>query len=82
MKKKKKTIVKILCIIIAIVILITGGIFAYLTSTDHKTNIFTVGSIKISLTEPNWNPSNAQDFLPGDTISKDPKINNIGKNSA
>ena len=80
--KKKKTIIKIICIIIAIVIIVTGGIFAYLTSTDHKSNIFTVGSIKISLTEPNWNPSNAIDFLPGDTINKDPTINNIGRNSA
>ena len=80
--KKKKTIIKLICILIAIVIIITGGIFAYLTSTNHKSNIFTVGSIKISLTEPNWNPSNAIDFLPGDTINKDPKINNIGRNSA
>ena len=79
---KKKTKLTIICIIIAIVILVTGGVFAYLTSTDHKSNIFTVGSIKISLTEPNWNPSSAQDFLPGDSISKDPKINNIGRNSA
>ena len=79
---KKKTTIKILCIAIAIVILVTGGIFAYLSDTDHKSNIFTLGSVKISLTEPNWNPSNAQDFLPGDTITKDPKINNIGRNSA
>ena len=79
---KKKTIIKILCISIALVILVTGGIFAYLSDTDHKSNIFTLGSVKISLTEPNWNQSNAQDFLPGDSISKDPKINNIGRNSA
>ena len=79
---KKKTIIKILCISIALVILVTGGIFAYLSDTDHKSNIFTLGSVKISLTEPNWNPSNAQDFLPGDSITKDPKINNIGRNSA
>ena len=79
---KKKTTIKILCILIALVILVTGGIFAYLSDTDHKSNIFTLGSVKISLTEPNWNQSNAQDFLPGDTITKDPKINNIGRNSA
>ena len=81
MKKigKKK---KIILIISLILIIGLGSLYAYLTSTDHKSNIFTVGSIKISLTEPNWNPNNAIDFLPGDSISKDPKINNIGKNAA
>ena len=82
MKNNKKKIIPIIFIVIAVVILVTGGIFAYLTDTDQKTNVFTVGSIKIELQESNWNPSNGQDILPGDPIAKDPKINNIGRNAA
>ena len=77
---KKKFIITI--IIITIVVIVTGGIYAYLTDTDQKTNVFTQGSVKISLTEPNWNPANATDLRPGNTIAKDPQINNIGKNDA
>ena len=74
---------RIIILVIALISIIgLGSLYAYLTSNDHKTNVFTLGSVKISLTEPNWNQSNAVDFLPGDSISKDPKINNIGRNSA
>ena len=81
MKKNYKNII-IVIISLIIVLLITGGVYAYLTDTDHATNVFTQGSIKISLTEPNWNPSNGTDLRPGNTIAKDPQINNIGKNEA
>ena len=79
MKNKKKLIL----LVIAILTLIgLGSLFAYLTDTDQKTNVFTIGSIKIELTETNWNPSSGQNILPGQPISKDPKINNIGNNPA
>ena len=81
MKKKRKNMV-IIIISIVIVLLITGGIYAYLTDTDQKTNVFTQGSVKISITEPNWNQTNGQDIRPGNVINKDPQINNIGKNDA
>ena len=81
MKKNYKNII-IIIISLVIVLLITGGVYAYLTDTDHATNVFTQGSVKISLTEPNWNPSNGTDLRPGNTIAKDPQINNIGKNDA
>ena len=81
MKKLGKK--RIIILVIALISIIgLGSLYAYLTSTDHKTNVFTLGSVKITLTESNWNPSNAQDTLPGDSISKDPKINNVGKNPA
>ena len=82
MKKKRKNIITLIAIFVAVGILITGGILAYLTDTNQKTNVFTVGSIKINLTEANWNSTNGQDIIPGDVISKDPKIDNVGKNSA
>jgi predicted ribosomally synthesized peptide with SipW-like signal peptide len=80
MKNKKK--IATTFIIILIVLVIVGGVFAYLTSTDTKTNIFTLGRVKIELTEPNFVQDNAIELRPGDEIAKDPKITNIGKNSA
>ena len=69
-------------IIILIVLVIVGGVFAYLTSTDTKTNIFTLGRVKIELTEPNFVQDITVELRPGDEIAKDPKITNIGSNSA
>ncbi len=80
MKNKRKNIITF--IIILIILIAVGGVFAYLTSTDSKTNIFTLGKVKIELTESNFVEANAQDVRPGDQIAKDPKITNIGRNSA
>ena len=80
MKKKTKKIISLILIILVIVI--TGGLLAFLTDTDTATNVFTMGSVKITLTEPNWNSSNGQNVIPGQPISKDPRINNTGNNPA
>ncbi len=80
MKNKRKNITTF--IIILIILIAVGGVFAYLQDTDHKTNIFTLGRVKIELTESNFVEANAQDVRPGDEIAKDPKITNIGRNSA
>ena len=78
-----KKVKKLIILAIAILTIVgLGGLFAYLTDTDQKTNVFTIGSIKIELVEPNWNPSNGQNILPGQPINKNPKINNIGNNPA
>lgn len=46
-KQKKKAIVSVL---LMVAILITGA-FAFLSATDSKTNVFTVGNVKIKLSE-------------------------------
>ena len=80
---KKKRVKKLVLLIVAIITIVgLGGLFAYLSDTDQKTNVFTVGKIDIELTESNWNPANAQNLLPGQPIPKNPTINNIGRNSA
>ena len=57
---KNKRIRKLVLLIIAIITIVgLGGLFAFLTDTDQKTNVFTLGKIDIELTESNWNPSNA-----------------------
>ena len=80
MKNKRKNIITF--IIILVILIIVGGVFAYLQDTDTKTNIFTLGRVKIELTESNFVEANAQNVRPGDEIAKNPKITNIGRNSA
>jgi predicted ribosomally synthesized peptide with SipW-like signal peptide len=60
-------------------VLAMGGMFAFMTDTDEKTNVFTLGEgikDKITLTEPNFNEEDAKDVLPLETVAKDPTINN------
>ena len=87
--KKKKTI---LAALVLLAVLVVGGAIAYFTDTDEKTNTFTIGNVDISLTEPNWDttdsdsdgvPDASQDLMPGQSVVKDPTINNLStKNSA
>ncbi|MDV3428112.1 MAG: SipW-dependent-type signal peptide-containing protein [Bacillota bacterium] len=59
--------------------LIVAGTLAYLTDTQNKTNVFTVGKVGITLTEPNWDKGIevSKDYakiIPGKTIPKDPTV--------
>jgi len=81
--KKKKTI---LAAVVLLLVAIVGGAIAYFTDTDEKTNTFTIGNVDITLTEPNWDttdttpangvPDAAEDLMPGETVAKNPIINN------
>ena len=74
------------------VLAVSGGILAYFTDTEEKVNNFTVGSIEIELQEPAWEskpdadgngvPDEAENILPLQTITKDPRVKNIGNNDA
>ncbi|MDO5337202.1 MAG: SipW-dependent-type signal peptide-containing protein [Eubacteriales bacterium] len=63
-----------------------GGAAAYTTAylTDHEgvVNEFTVGKVKIDLTETNWNPDNHTRIQPSEEIPKNPAITNTGVNDA
>ncbi len=81
--KKKKTIIAAIVLLLGFLV---GGAIAYFTDTDNATNVFTIGNVDIELEEPNWDttdddnnnvPDASQDLMPGQTIAKDPKINNI-----
>ena len=81
--KKKKTILAALVLLLVVAV---GGAIAYFTDTDENTNIFTIGNVDITLTEPNWDttdttpansiPDVAENLMPGETVAKDPTINN------
>ncbi len=82
MNKKKTIIAAIVLLLVAVV----GGAIAYFTDTDTKTNTFTIGNVDITLTEPSWDttdsnnnnvPDAAENVSPGQTIAKDPTINNV-----
>lgn len=71
---KKKSIV--VATVLALTLLI-GGLLAYFTDTDTASNEFTLGgSVEISLSETNWDATNAQGIHPGATIQKNPVITN------
>jgi len=90
---KKKTI---LAAVVLLLVFVVGGAIAYFTDTDTKTNTFTIGNVDITLTEPAWTelnsttdannnniPDAAEDMMPGETVAKDPTINNVStKNPA
>lgn len=61
-------------------VLLVGGIAAYFTDFETKTNTFTVGQVGIELSEPNWVPPT--DITPNQEITKDPTITNNGVNDA
>ena len=74
----------------AAAVLGVGGMLAYFTDTDTAQNKFEVGKVKIDLTEPNWDsypddnsngiPDQAEQIVPGNEITKDPTVTNVGKN--
>lgn len=82
--KKNRTI---LAAFVLLSLLIVGGAIAYFTDTDVKTNTFTIGNVDITLTETGWDaladtnnneiPDAAEDMLPGQSVTKDPLVNNV-----
>lgn len=70
---KKKTII---AAVVLILVYMIGGAIAYFTDTDSVTNTFTIGNVDIEVLEPNWDSTNAENLMPGDTVTKDPKIHN------
>lgn len=56
---------------------------AYLSKpTNNLNNVITPGSIEVNLTEPLWKKESAEDLIPGQVVSKNPTVTNVGKNEA
>ena len=81
---RKKTVA--VALVLALVLII-GGMLAYFTDTDTKTNVFTLGDeVEISLSEDGWDaltdsnnndiPDIAEGIHPGTKVVKDPVITN------
>lgn len=83
MKKKFLKLIPPLVGLMLIAVATVGFTSAYLSrSPGTVKNVVTTGSVKIKLDEDNWNPNNAKDLYPLQSISKNPKITNTGKNDA
>ena len=79
----KRKILLLAALLSMVAILGVGGTLAYFTADDAATNTFTVGNVKIDLTEPEWDKQGTEDapeVYPGEALKKDPTIENIGKN--
>ena len=62
-----------------------GGTFAYLTDTRTATNTFTVGNVKVELSEPDYPGNNdpvTKEQVPNQETAKNPQIKNTGANDA
>lgn len=75
----KKRILSI-ALVVAMVAILAAGSFAYFTDNDSKDNVFTVGNVDITLTEPKWDENEADDVYPGEALPKDPTVKNVGDN--
>ena len=71
--KRKLIIALALCLALALGI---GGTMAYLTATTTAVeNVFTIGKVGLTLTEPEGEKANYEfKMVPGNTIKKDPKV--------
>ena len=84
MNAKKKILAVALAASMA-VLAVGGSSLAYFTDTDSADNVFTVGNVKIDLTEPKWDEegeAEAEDMYPGEAVAKDPTVTNVGDNPA
>lgn len=84
MNAKKKILSVALAASLAAVAVVSSSL-AYFTDTDQKDNVFTVGNVDITLTEPNWDATGkeeAKDMYPGEAVAKDPTVTNVGANPA
>ena len=88
----KKKVISLVCAF-ALVLTAIGGTLAYLTDKDQAENVFSVGSVDISLTETNKindavvtagtdGKYSFGNVIPGDTITKTPVIKNEGSETA
>ena len=72
MNKRKSIAVAI----VLLLVLMIGGMLAYFTDTDTKTNTITLGdNIDIAVTET-WTPADGLNLHPGAVVAKAPKIEN------
>lgn len=76
---KKKSFVMVLALVLVFAVAV-GGVVAWLTDkTGSVVNTFTVGDINITLTE---SPNLDLKMVPGNTITKDPKVTVVGGSEA
>ena len=61
-------------------VLLVGSSFAFFMDRESVTNPFTVGNVKITVTEEHFDETTARDITPNKVIPKDPVVTNTGVN--
>ena len=61
-------------------VLLVGSSFAFFMDKESVTNPFTVGNVKITVTEEHFDETTARDITPNKVIPKDPVVTNTGVN--
>lgn len=61
-------------------VLLVGSSFAFFMDKESVTNPFTVGNVKITVTEEHFDKTTATDITPNKVIPKDPVVTNTGVN--
>lgn len=85
MKKTKKQLAIAMASCLMVGALAFGGTMAYLTDSETATNTFTVGKVQIELEEPGYEAltdAKKQNLVPNQIVTKDPQVENTGKNEA
>ena len=82
----------ILAAVVLLGVFVIGGAIALFTDTESKTNTFTVGNVDISVVETGWDQladadnngkkDKAENMMPGDSVTKDPKVSNDSTKNA
>lgn len=73
---RKKTVFLAAIAVMLAAIAAVGASLAYFTDQKTAQNTFTIGSVKIALTEPGW--TDGAKLLPGVPAAKDPVVTNTG----
>lgn len=67
---------RITATLILLILIICGGVVAYLTDRDSADNVFTVGNLEIAIEEPSFDTEEADNLYPGKVVGKDPAVVN------
>lgn len=73
---RRKTVFLAAIAVILAAIAAVGASLAYFTDQKTAQNTFTIGNVKIELTEPAW--KDGAKLLPGIPVGKDPTVTNTG----
>lgn len=84
-----KSMIKIWCVLLFV--LLVSHVTSFFTDSKTRVNTFEIGSVEILLLEEKWDmmdsnnddiPDFAENLVPCKTLTKDPKVKNVGENNA
>jgi len=81
MKNNKRSLTLAVLALALITVIALNGTLAYFMDKDTVRNTFTMGKIKISLTEPGWSDGDGLGLLPGNVRTKDPTVTAVSGES-